>query len=111
MNIRTNADIPLEKRTRYLLVQRPWDDKSKFLLPAGFDETNAEMLLQAIRNHAASHEAVTDGDNEYGEFFRVEGDLLGPNEIILLVVTIWIRWHLDGSMHFVTLKPLRKNKP
>ena len=102
MKIQDDADIPMEKLTRYLLVPRPWDDKSKFLGQGGFD-----LLLRAIRAHAAAHEAVEDGDNPYGQFLRVEGDLTGANGNVLRVVTIWIEWHIDRSVHFVTLKPWR----
>jgi hypothetical protein len=66
-------------------------------------------LLDALRRLVAREEAAPDGENEYGEFFRVEGDLTGPNGIVLPVVTIWLRWRLDGSFHFITLKP-RKEK-
>lgn len=107
MNIPADADIPFEKLAQYLLVPRPWDDKSKFLAQAGFDDTNPDALLHAIRDHAAANEAHPDGDNEYGKFLRVEGDLAGPNGTVLRVVTIWIRWHIDDSVHFVTLKPLK----
>ncbi len=111
MRISPSADIPLEKLTRYLLVPRTRDDKSRFLSQAGFNESNPQTLLQAMRDHAAAHEAIPDGDNEYGEFYRVEGGLLGPNGSTLQVVTIWLRWHIDGSTHFVTLKPLRRQGP
>jgi hypothetical protein len=50
---------------------------------------------------------VEDGKNEYGTFYRVEGEIEGVNGRNLAVVTIWIRWELDGSFHFVTLKPQR----
>jgi hypothetical protein len=111
VNIPPDADIPREKLTRYLLIPRTRDDKSRFLAQAGFDESKSDVLLQAIRVHAAAHEALPDGDNEYGEFLRVEGGLLGPNGDTLQVVTIWLRWHIDGSTHFVTLKPLRRHGP
>jgi len=86
--IPTDADIAVEKLTRYLLLPRQRDDKSKFLAQAGFYHANPDTLLQAIRDHAAAHEAIADGDNEYGEFYRAEGGLLGPNKITLQVVTI-----------------------
>ena len=42
-----------------------------------------------------------------GTFYRLEGSLVGPGGQSLAVVTVWIRWHADGSFHFVTLKPWR----
>jgi hypothetical protein len=105
MRIPADAIIPREKLTRYLLVPRPWDDKSRFLGQAGFSLTEPDILHQAIRRMAANFDAVEDGTNDYGTFFRVEGDLEGPNGRTLQVVLIWLQWELDGTFHFVTLKP------
>ncbi len=102
--------MPLEKLTGYLLVARKSDDKSKFLAQAGFTQKNPHLLLWAIRGLAARAEAVEDGANEYGDFLRAEGELTGPNGRALSVVTVWLRWRLDGRVRFVTLKP-RKEKP
>ncbi len=107
MIIPEDAAIPEDKLTRYLLVPRPWDDKSKFLRHAGFEQQNADKLMAGIRRLVSGVEATEEGTNEYGTFYRVDGMLVGPNAQELSVVTIWLRWHLDGSFHFVTLKPLR----
>lgn len=103
-----DAIIAPDKLSSYLLVSRPLDDKSQFLAQAGFTADNPEVLLSAIREHAASHEAVEDGENEYGTFLKVEGRLLGPNGRTLDVVTIWMRQTIDGTVRFVTLKPWRR---
>jgi hypothetical protein len=105
MRIPSNAIIPRDKLTRYLLISRPWDDKSRFLAQAGFFLSNPDMLERAIREMVANNDATEDGDNEYGTFFRVEGDLNGPNGRTLFVVLIWLQWKVDGTFHFVTLKP------
>lgn len=107
MHIPPDADIAIEKLTRYLLVPRPLDDKSKFLGRAGFNSANPQVLDAAIRALAAAAPAIEDGDNEYGTFWRVEGPLHGPDGA-MLVVTIWLRWHVDGRFRFITLKPGRK---
>jgi hypothetical protein len=108
MIIPEDAAIPEEKLTNYLLVPRPWDDKAKFLGQAGFEQENADELMAGIRRMAIGVDATEDGTNEYGSFYRVEGNLVGPDGQELPVVTIWLRWHSDGSFHFVTLKPWRK---
>ena len=108
MRIPADATIPLEKLTRYLLFPRPWDDKSQFLAQAGFLIDDPAKLEDALRHAAASYDAVEDGSNEYGTFYRVEGELTGPNGRSLLVVLIWLQWKLDGTFHFVTLKPSRR---
>jgi hypothetical protein len=109
VRIPLDAEIRIEKLTRYLLLPRTEDDKSRFLATTGFDQSNPEVLLAAIRAHAIAREAVSDGSNDYGEFLRVEDPLVGPRGT-LAVVTIWIRWKLDGTIHFVTLKPYRSRK-
>jgi hypothetical protein len=108
VKIPSDVLVPIEKLTRYLLVPREWDDKSKFLAQAGFSLEEPQELLREIRRLAAEAEAVEDGENEYGVFLRAAGTLRGPNGRALPVVTVWIRWHLDGRTRFVTLKPRRE---
>jgi hypothetical protein len=105
VKIPPDAIIPEEKLTRYLLVPRPEDDKSRYLAQAGFTNQNPAALLAAIRDLTTSDEAVEDGSNRFGDFFRVEGAIIGPNGRRLLVVLVWLRWFADGTFHFVTLKP------
>ncbi len=107
MRIPPDAIIPREKLTNYLLIHRDEDDKSKFLAQAGFTRDNADMLEVAIRHLAESADAVHDLSNQYGVFYRVEGNLSGPNGLDLDVVTVWIHQHADGIFRFVTLKPRR----
>jgi hypothetical protein len=97
--------IPDDKITRYLLVQKARNDKSKFLAQAGFTQENPEELKTAIRIQAVVTAAVEDRNNEYGTFYQVEGDLIGVNGVNLSVVTIWLRRQIDSKFQFVTLKP------
>ena len=106
MKIPSSAIIPDEKLTNYLLVPRPWDDKSRYLAQAGFRGDRPEVLRDAIRELTDRQDAAEDGFNEYGVYWRVEGDLIGPAGN-LPVVLIWLRWALDETIHFVTLKPRR----
>ena len=107
MKIPPDAVIAREKLTEYLLVPRDQDDKSGYLAQVGFDLSDPDLLLQAIRRLADESEAVEDGENEYGVFYRADGELKGRDGERLAVATIWLRWHLDGRFRFVTLKPLR----
>jgi hypothetical protein len=97
--------IPEDKITRYLLVPRMKDDKSKFLAQAGFTQDNPDELLIAIRQLAATNEAIEDNNNEYGTFYRVEGNLQGINKRNLAVVSVWLQSKHDGNFRFITLKP------
>ncbi len=99
--------IRIEKLTGYLLVSRASNDKSRYLAQAGFTLDNPMDLYHALRDLIATRSAIADSTNDYGDFYRVEGDLRGPNGIRLSVVTIWIKLKADGTYRFVTLKPLR----
>lgn len=105
MQLPSDSIIPEDKITRYLLVPRIKDDKSKFLAQAGFTQENPEELLLAIRQLAATNEAIEDNTNEYGTFYIVEGNLQGINDRDLAVVTIWLQSKHDGNFRFITLKP------
>ena len=108
MKLPKDIIIPNEKLTHYLLLPRDWDDKSKFLAQAGFLQDNPDDLKRALMALAATSETVHDGVNEYGEFLRTDGVLVGPNGRELSVTAIWLRWAIDGSIHFVTLKPWKE---
>jgi hypothetical protein len=110
MKIPSDAIIAVEKLTRYLLVFKPQDDKSQFLAQAGFTLENPEELEKAIRTLITTEPTIPDGDNEYGRFYRVEGQLKGTQSRTLAVVTIWIKWYFDQKYRFVTLKPKKEKK-
>jgi len=110
MRIPFDAVIARSKLVDYLLVLRPWDDKCKYLAQAGFEVENAELLESAIRGLAAQSDAIEDGKNDYGTFWRVDGELPGPNGVVLPIVTIWLKWSSDGTFHFITLKPRREKQ-
>lgn len=105
MKIPEDAVIPEDKITRYLLVQRTRNDKSKFLAQAGFTLENPEALMAAIHSLIKVSDAVQDRSNEYGIFYQAVGELVGVNGVSLSVVTIWLQRQTDGKFQFVTLKP------
>jgi len=105
MKITHDAIIPDHKLTRYLLVPREQDDKSKFLAQAGFTLDNPEQLKAAIRQLADTVEAIEDRSNEYGTFYRVEGQLIGINDRKLSLTTIWLKRKVDSQFQFITLMP------
>lgn len=101
-----DAIIPTEKLTKYLLIPRQRNDKSKFLAKAGFTIENPTDLEKAIRKLVAENDAIQDRQNEYGTFYQVTGELVGPRGI-LPVVTVWIIRTSETQYRFVTLKPAR----
>ncbi|MDM9380223.1 hypothetical protein QUB80_05845 [Chlorogloeopsis sp. ULAP01] len=109
MRIPADAIIADDQITRYLLVQKARNDKSKFLAQAGFTQENPEALRAAIQLLAETVEAIEDRSDEYGVLWRVEGELIGGNGVSLLVVTIWLQRQIDGKFQFVTLKPRKES--
>jgi hypothetical protein len=108
MRIPEDAVVADEKLNRYLLIERPWDDKSGFLRRAGFTLETWTDLRDAIRGLAGSADAVEENGSGYGTFYRVEGMLVGP--IATLPVTlIWMQRAADKQFHFVTLKPRKES--
>ena len=78
MKIPADAIIAPSKLTDYLLLTRPSDDKSRFLAQAGFHRASPKLLEAAIRQLAADAEAVDDGVNDYGTFWRDGRGLARP---------------------------------
>ncbi|HEY9878866.1 MAG TPA: hypothetical protein V6D29_10445 [Leptolyngbyaceae cyanobacterium] len=108
MKIPGDAIVPEDKITRYLLVPKARNDKSKFLAQAGFTAENPEDLRAAIGEIIATGEAVEDRRNEYGAFYQVAGELVGVNGTNLPVTTVWLKREIDGKFQFVTLKPFKE---
>lgn len=106
MKLQGTIIIPDAKLTQYLLVPRQEDDKSKFLAQAGFTQDNPDELKQAILTLIQTYDAISDRQDKYGTYYRVEGDLVGSDRA-LAVVTVWIERAEDGNIQFVTLKPKR----
>jgi hypothetical protein len=98
-----DALIPDAKLTRYLLIYRPYDDKSKFLLKAGFTLENPDDLLAALRQVIQLGEAIEERTDQYGIYYRVKGLLQGPNGIRLRVITVWLHRSIDQQFQFITL--------
>ncbi len=58
------------------------------------------------------YEAVLDRITVYGEFYRVEGDLIGVNEQVLPAVSIWLFKEAgEDRYRFITLKPWKGTQP
>ena len=108
MKLPDDVIIPDAKISQYLLIYREQDDKSKFLAQAGFTPSNPDQLKAAILELIQTTEAIEDSRNEYGIFYRVEGNLKGSRS--LAVVTIWLERTIDKRVQFITLKPKKEKK-
>ncbi len=111
MRIPSDAIITPDKLTKYLLVYQEDSDKSLFLARAGFTSENPDALENAIRKIIAENDAIHDRTNKFGDYYEVEGELIGVNGVNLGVVTIWIVRIEDKDIYrFVTLIPQEKKK-
>jgi hypothetical protein len=108
MKLSDDLIIPDSKISQYLLIYREQDDKSKFLAQAGFAPSNPDQLKDAILELVETTEAIEDSRNEYGIFYRVEGNLKRSRD--LAVVTIWLERTIDKRVQFITLKPKKEKK-
>jgi carbon starvation protein CstA len=105
VRIPSEAIISETKLTRYLLLLKPRNDKSKFLAQAGFTLDNWEVLVVALRVLTTTVDAIADRTDEYGTYYRAIGTLQGVNGINLKVVTIWLHRSTDQQFQFLTLVP------
>jgi hypothetical protein len=105
MKLPPSTLIARQKATRYLLVPQARGDKSRFLARAGYTLDQPETLLTDIRDQILSLEARPLESNQFGQFYEIRGELVGPNDVSLHVRTIWMTEHLSGRTRFVTLMP------
>lgn len=108
MKLPADAIIPRPKLTEYLLVPQVKGDKSAWLLKAGYHLGNVETLEGDIREHLLPHPAVLTRRNQFGEFYAIDGEVVGPNGTLLRVRSIWVRRRLPDRFSFVTLYPRRR---
>ncbi len=98
--------IDRRKLTGYLLVRQDSSDKSMFLERCGYTLDNVETLEEAIRKLVAANDATPDFSDDFGQRFKVSGQLPALVGRDMLVTTIWIlRVAETDTWRFVTLYP------
>lgn len=106
MKLSLEAVIAEAKLTRYLLVGREADDKSKFLEQAGYTLENWQQLEADLRSQILPLEAVpSDEPNRFGDVYEIRGVLQGVNGMDLAVVTIWMIEYATTVTKFIMLYP------
>lgn len=94
------VEIPEEKITDYLLVQKEKNDKSAFLFKLGYSLENVNELTEDIRYIATHNEAQLQQRTQFGEMYEVKGKLKNKE-----VVTIWLLRSDTDKFRFITLFP------
>lgn len=83
--------IPVKKLTGYALDPKKAPDKAKaFKLALGYDQSNADELLQNIVDHVDESKFVEKGNVGYGMLYQSVMRLTGPNGKQANVLTAWI---------------------
>jgi hypothetical protein len=83
--------IPVKKLTGYALDPKKAPDKAKaFKLALGYDQSNADELLQNIVDHVDESKFVEKGNVGYGMLYQSVIRLTGPNGKQANVLTAWI---------------------
>ena len=111
MKLPSHTLIAPEKLTKYLLVQREFDDKSQFLRQAGYTIENWEQLERDLRLQVLPHDAELIEQTIYGDIFEIRSSLTGPNGQTLFVKTIWMDELRSGVAKFITLYPDKGRLP
>lgn len=97
--------IAKEKLTDYLLIFRNKDDKSKFLQQGGYNIENWQVLEIDLKELYSREDAIFDKEDAYGQFYKIEGSLIGPNGTTLEIITIWMYDKRQEVTKFITLYP------
>jgi len=97
------AVIPIEKFTEYALNQDKDKDKSiAFELALGYNQDNAEKLIENIRDNLDKFPATPKGNNGYGEIYEVIMELTGENGKTAKVLTGWIDDRAKNEFRLIT---------
>ena len=107
MKLPENTLIAREKLTHYLLALRKRNDKSQWLVQAGYTLENWQVLETDLRNQVLSIDATLVEKTEYGQMYEISGKLIGPNGKTLSVRTIWMTERTTGNTKFITMYPTR----
>jgi hypothetical protein len=110
MKLPENTVFAPEKFSRYLLVPRPADDKSKFLAAAGYTLNNWQALERDLREQILVLDATEIEQTKHGMVYEIRGNLCGPNGKLLSVITIWMTESATGNTKFITLYPAKGKK-
>lgn len=110
MKLSQDTIIAKAKLTQYLLQWKAIDDKSQFLLKAGYKISTAKQLEKDLREQILPLDAVYTESNHFGNKYEIRGKLTGINGISLEVVTIWMTEFDSGTTKFITLYPNKEIK-
>ncbi len=100
--------ISKEKITDYILSKTHATGKFKaiFFHKAGFDETNADMLVACLKRLAKTGTVKETSVTPYGKKFVLEGKIKTPAGKSVGVRTVWIIESAQKTPRFITAYPV-----
>ncbi len=108
MKLPENTIIAREKLTDYLLIPKKRNDKSKWLVGAGYTPENWQVLEADLRNQILSENTESVEGTKFGQMYEIRGRLVGPNGKSLSVLTVWMTDIETGNTRFITMYPDKK---
>ncbi|MBI5670359.1 MAG: hypothetical protein HZC41_20390 [Chloroflexi bacterium] len=103
------AVVPEAKIVRYLLKEghTAGGPKAAFFLRFGFSVTQWEVMAEALRAHAATHEIASTLDTPEGVHYAVEGVLQTPDGRNPAIRSVWAIDTGSESPRLITAYPLK----
>jgi len=106
-----DAIIPVEKFVNYALDPIRSKDKSiAFREVLGYDQSNACLLMENIRQNLKNFPAERKGDRGYGEVYAVLMELTGANGKTANVMTAWLDDKKTGEMRLTSAYVKKRKK-
>jgi hypothetical protein len=101
------AYVPQEKLTAYLLSETHPVGRFKAVVfrAVGFDDSNVDLLEQALLDVVQSCEVVKTEGTPYGTKYVVDGTLATPSGNPLPIRTVWFIEQEGAAPRFVTAYP------
>ncbi|MCL1823438.1 MAG: hypothetical protein FWG44_04475 [Oscillospiraceae bacterium] len=112
MNILPNTDkinIPVEKFTEYALNPKKDPNKAEaFRLALGYKSSNADKLIQNIKNNINKFNCTEKEDLGHGKRYEVIMKLQGENGKTANVLTAWLDDKENGEIRLINAYVDRK---
>lgn len=96
----------------YLLstTHRDGRHKAAFFMRYGFSPENWEVLVEALRCHAAENEIAKTESTPFGARYIVEGPLQAPDGRRPYLRVVWFIERTQNMPRFVTAYPLKRSQ-
>ena len=108
-----NVIVPEEKFTKYALNKEHPSGRNKALVfesVLGFNQDNAQILIECIKEQVKANEAIKTTSDKYGDKYKVYMDITGPNGNIATILTAWVVANGETRLVSAYVKKRPKNR-